>query len=294
MEPKSPQQLTFSLATETSVDSLLAHLKKSDDKYNDYEYPKVSIIVPVYNAAQSIELTLNSLVHQNYPDFEIIVIDAGSTDRTLEVVKSYHQPNIQVFTVSNYQRYEMLNRGISQAGGLYINFLFPGDFYISADTLKYAMTLALDHDNPELLFSGTLLRDGRSEVKILYRHLSVKLLRRGQQPTSLQSIWFRRDVFRELGKFNPRYGMRGGYEFLCRFALHKRLKTVSTNRVLTDYDLRLVTLGMVVRHFWETLITLLRYFGLGATLRWLFFYQKDTRRIVTLWWRNLRIAFTGK
>ena len=91
MDKKHP----FHLAAENSVDSLLAHLKKMDGKYNDYEYPKVSIIIPVYNASQKIALTLDSLVHQNYPDFEILVIDAGSTDRTLEIVKQYK--NIQVY-----------------------------------------------------------------------------------------------------------------------------------------------------------------------------------------------------
>lgn len=277
-----------------SMEDAFQELALTQPKYHDYEYPKVTVVIPTLNCAQALETTLDSVIHQIYPDFEVIIVDAGSTDHTLETVRAARSSKVRLLTTSTYQPYEMLNKGITQATGKYINFLFPGDFYIYSETLKEVMNLAIEHNEPELVFCGTLLRDGRSEVKLMYRHLTMKLLKRGQQPTSLQSIWFKAELFRELGKFNTSYQLRGGYEFLCRFALHKNLGAASTNRILTDYDLRVFNKEKVLLHFWETIRTIWRFFGLAPTMRWLFFYQRDVRRLLTLWGRSLRMAFTGK
>src|SRR5690606_8841084 len=123
--------------------------------------------------------------------------------------------------------------------------------------------------------------------------LTINLLKRGQQPTSLQSCWFRIDTLRELGKFNPNYKLRGGYELMCRFCTADELTHCATDHVLTDYDLRLVTRKMIFSHFIETLKTIFRYFGPAATVRWLVI-QKDFYRWVKVWLRNIRVALVGR
>lgn len=260
---------------------------------NSLHYPKLSIIIPTNNSSHSIGLTLENLLAQDYPDFEIIIVDY-STDRTLEIIKGFGSEKIHVFQVSDRQRYEMLNKGLSQASGQYVNFLFPGDFYIYHQALKYLMMLALQHHFPDLLYCGTLLRDAKEEVKILFRNLSLDLLKKGQQPTSLQSCWYRTEALRKIGKFDPHYHVRGGFELFCRFYLNNQLSFMPVNRVLTDYDLRSVSRRMILVHFWETLITIHYYFGFFAALRWLFFYQKDWKRFLKLWKRSFASAFSGK
>lgn len=268
----------------------IPHLER---KYNDYEYPKVSIIIPTHNCSQRVADTVDSILDQNYPDFEIIIIDASSTDRTLEVIKNYRDDRIIVYSASDFMRYEMLNKGITQSKGQYLNFLFPGDFYVHKNATLHMMELALDHDKPHMLYCGTLLRDGRHEAKILYRSLSQENLRRGMQPTSIQSCWFHQDTFKKIGKFNRSLRLRGGFEMMCRFLQHEELNIVETKRVLTDYDLRLVTREMVYYHFKETMGIIFRYFGLLATLRWLLI-QKDIGRFFKMWMRNLKVAFFGR
>jgi len=274
---------------QTGWDQLL----KDEQKYNDYEYPKVSVILPTCNCAEMIATTVDSILEQNYPDFELIVLDANSTDHTLEIIKGLRSERILVYNVSEFQRYEMINKGITHASGMYINILFPGDFYLSPMALKYMMNLALDHELPNLVFCGTLLRDGKTEVKTLFRHLSLKLLRRGQQPTSLQSCWFKKDTFEKVGKFDTKYQLRGGYDLLCRYCLYGHLKTLSKNRVLTDYDLRFVTRKMIRTHFFETLRIIWKYFGVFAAFRWLFL-QNDMKRYFKHLSKNLRGAFFGR
>lgn len=267
-------------------------LLQSEEKYNDYEYPRVTVVMPTYNSSQAISTTLKSVLEQDYPDFEVLVVDAGSTDHTLKIVKGLQNERIRLFTVSEYQRYEMLNKGISHSTGEYLNFLFPGDFYIYRETLKFMMNMALDHERPDLVFCGTLLRDGKSEAKILYRHLTLKLLRQGQQPTSLQSCWFKKETFAKIGRFDPQYTLRGGFDLLCRYGQHGQLRSMSKNRIFIDYDLRWVTRQSIIQHFKETFKIIYKYFGSLAVLRWLY-YQKDTARLFKLWSKSLKSAFLG-
>jgi len=261
--------------------------------YQDYEFPKISVVIPTYNSAEKISLTFDSVLRQHYPDFEMIVVDSGSTDRTLEVIKNYRDERIHIYSVSGFERYEMLNKGIAQSKGDYVNCLFPGDFYIRSETLRHMMGLAIKHGNPPLLYCGTLIRDGRSEPKILLRPLNLQFLKKGLQPTSLQSCWFRTDILRELGKFDTEYRLRGGFELMCRYCLQVKQEFIATNWVLTDYDLRLVTRAMVTRHFFETLRTIYRHFGILTTIRWLFI-QKDLSRMLRIWYRGVKTAFYGR
>lgn len=271
----------------------LEDLQKSPTFYNDYEFPKVTVVIPTFNCVHTVPLTIDSILNQLYNRFEIIIVDAGSNDRTLEVIKNYREEKIRIFTVAGNQRYEMLNKGISQADGEYINFLFPGDFYLGIEVFQHMMTLALSHDKPDLVFCGTFLRDGKNEPKTLFRQLNLNLLKMGQQPTSLQSCWFKTEVLKDLGKFDTSYKQRGGYELLCRYTLQNQFKTISTNRVLTDYDLRLVTRKMVITHFFETMRTVFHYFGALATFKWLF-RQKDMYRFLKLWISNTKVALLGR
>jgi glycosyltransferase involved in cell wall biosynthesis len=289
--PLAPPE--YELREENLPEGFSVKIFKEPFAFKEDEYPLVSIIIPTLNCAHSIGQTLDNLLNQDYPLLEVIVIDAGSTDRTIEVIKSYRHHAVKIFSVSGYFRYEMLNKGISHANGLYFNFLFPGDFYISRSTLKYMMGLALKHDSPSLVFCGTLIRDGKTEPKILFRHLSLKILKRGQQPTSLQSCWFKRDVFQKIGKFDTSYSLRGGFELFCRFVTRGGFQTVATPHILTDYDLHLVTRNMVFTHFWETFRTIWKYFGLFHLFAWLA-SQKDFSRYANLWMRSAKSAFMSK
>lgn len=262
-----------------------------DNPYRDEEFPKVTIIIPTVNAAQLISITLNSVLSQDYPDFEVIIIDS-STDFTIKNIKYYQSDKVRIYSVSKCSRFQMLNRGLSQAKGEYVNVLYPGDYYISKDTLKIMMTLAFSYQKPELVFCGTYLREKGQDPKMMYRDYNVENLRIGQQPTSLSGCWFRIETLRRLGKFNPEYRWRGGFDLMCRFMFDPRTRFASINRILIDLDLGKVTRRMVLAHFWETGKTVYRYFGIWALLRW-FFVQKDSRRFLTLCWRRVKVAFSG-
>ncbi|MGK7927409.1 MAG: glycosyltransferase family 2 protein [Spirulina sp.] len=108
--------------------------------------PKISIIIPVYNGEQTIQATLDSILSQSFQDWELIISNDGSTDRTLEIIEAIPDPRIQIISDSNAGLSESRNRGIRIATGEYISFLDADDLW-SPDKLE-AQLQALEN-NPE-------------------------------------------------------------------------------------------------------------------------------------------------
>lgn len=88
-----------------------------------------SVIIPTYNRAHLIKRTIDSVLQQEYPHFEIIVVDDGSTDNTGEIVKSIHDERIKYIKQKNSERGAARNTGIKNAIGNYIGFLDSDDIY---------------------------------------------------------------------------------------------------------------------------------------------------------------------
>ncbi|WP_017663477.1 glycosyltransferase [Baaleninema simplex] len=92
-------------------------------------YPAISVIIPAYNAEDTITETIDTVLQQTFTDFEIIVIDDGSSDRTVEVVKSIDDPRVKVFSYPNAGQGESRNRGACHAQGEFFAFLDADDLW---------------------------------------------------------------------------------------------------------------------------------------------------------------------
>lgn len=97
--------------------------------------PLVSIIIPVYNAEKYIAETINSALNQTWPNKEIIIIDDGSTDKSLSIAKQYERDSIKVFDCTNKGASAARNYGLLHANGQYIQFLDADDL-LSPDKIE--------------------------------------------------------------------------------------------------------------------------------------------------------------
>ncbi|RYX82911.1 glycosyltransferase family 2 protein, partial [bacterium] len=93
-----------------------------------FDKPFVSIIIPVYNAALFLAETITSTLKQSYRNFEIILIDDGSSDNSYNIAKQFNDPKITVVKQANKGASAARNHGISLATGDYIQFLDADDF----------------------------------------------------------------------------------------------------------------------------------------------------------------------
>lgn len=110
----------------------------------------ISIVVPVYNAEKYIGVCVNSVLEQTYSNFELLLINDGSKDNTLEVLKSYKDSRIKVFSFENQGAGKTRNRGIQLSTGKYITFV-DSDDYIDKDYLERLHQEIQDND---VLISG--------------------------------------------------------------------------------------------------------------------------------------------
>ncbi|MBR6412138.1 MAG: glycosyltransferase family 2 protein [Alphaproteobacteria bacterium] len=106
-------------------------------KKNLLTTPKVSVIIPVYNVEKYLRECLDSVVNQTLKEIEIILIDDGSTDSSLDICREYAEKDsrIQVYTQENRGAGAARNRGIRIAKGEYVAFIDADDFYFSKNSL---------------------------------------------------------------------------------------------------------------------------------------------------------------
>lgn len=174
--------------------------------------PKVSVIIPTYNRASMLKEAIQSVLDQTYTDYEIIVIDDGSTDSTREVVDGLKQRSGRVTYLyqENKGRSAARNHGINLATGNYIAFLDADDKFLPQKL--YTQVHALD-DKPEygMTYSysiainerGRILREGGNPAKIrLSGWIYPELLFIKGTIITTPTVMVRASVLREIGGFD--------------------------------------------------------------------------------------------
>ena len=129
--------------------------------------PTVSVIITVYNAQEGIKQCLDSLLNQSFTDFEIILLNDGSTDNSLEVIKKYAADNdfIRVIDKENEGVAKTRNKGIQLANGKYIVFIDNDDF-VDSDYLERFYN-EIDQEQLDIVLGG--YKRVNQEMKTLFK-----------------------------------------------------------------------------------------------------------------------------
>ena len=180
----------------------------------------ISIITPSLNRADMIEAAIESVLAQNYPHFEHIIVDGGSTDGTLEHLKRY--PHLKVLVDHDKGMYNALNRGLELAKGEIIGFLNTDDQYadrvfaVVAEKFKNSKTMAVVGSAQVFVTTP----DGEMQIIDNLSPESASLIELSTLGNHIFNAWFfRRSVFEEIGNFNIEYRIVGDREFMLRFVL---------------------------------------------------------------------------
>lgn len=154
------------------------HKKKENIKLYKFnkEAPLVSVIIAAYNCDKYINQCIDSLLNQSFKNFEIIVVDDGSTDRTYSILNEYKTKNKNLYIYKQKNKYAGVarNNGLSRAKGEYVLFLDADDFF-EPNMLMLAYQRAKSVDADIVVFKGREYNDVTKEFKNCRFPLSPEL-----------------------------------------------------------------------------------------------------------------------
>jgi glycosyltransferase involved in cell wall biosynthesis len=190
---------------------------------NNFETARVSVIIPTFNCDRYITQAIDSVLNQTYPDYEIIVIDDGSTDNTRQVLQPYLE-QIRYIYQENQGVSVARNRGIESATGELVAFLDSDDLFLPD---KLAHQVAVFDEFPELGIvhsgwrrvnqEGNTIKDEEPWHKIPKLDLEAWL--RWKPIGTMGTLMFRRHWLLEAGGFQPGLGHAEDVDLLLRLAL---------------------------------------------------------------------------
>lgn len=197
----------------------------------------ISIITATYNSAKTINDTIKSVLCQTNKDFEYIIVDGGSTDETIDIVKSYESEffgRLKWVSEKDKGIYDAMNKGIKMASGDIIGILNSDDYYTSDDILQ-TIADAFKCQNVDAIYGDIhFIKDGVPDKCVRYyssRLFSPFWLRFGFMPAH-PSFYCKRDVLDKSGLYRLDYKIGSDYEMMVRlFRKHK----ISSRYVPKDF-----------------------------------------------------------
>lgn len=200
----------------------------------------ISVIIPAYNAERTILETIKSVQEQIFSDFELIVINDGSKDRTEEIVQGIKDDRIKIFAYENGGLATARNRGISHATGEFIAFLDADDLW-TPDKLELQLALLKQHPEAGVAYSWTCFMDVDKQEKIsLFLPSSCDTFAGNVYQRLLLSNFIhsgsntlvRREAIESVGGFDPACASSADWDYWLRLSKNWSFEVVPKPQIL--------------------------------------------------------------
>lgn len=188
---------------------------------------KISIITATWNSSATLRDTMESVLSQTYSDIEHIIVDGGSSDNTMEIVRELEPRYLgHLRYVSDQDKgiYDAMNKGIAMATGDIVGILNSDDFYTS-DSILSAVVSAFEDGNIDAVYGDIhYVQDDDLQKCTRYyssKHFHRRWMRLGFMPAH-PSFYCRKEIYEKYGGFNLSYKIAADFECLLRFIfVHK-------------------------------------------------------------------------
>lgn len=195
--------------------------------------PKITIITPSYNQGRFIEQTIKSVLSQNYPNLEYIVIDGGSTDNTIEILKK-HEGGLKWISEKDKGQSDAINKGLKMATGDIIAWLNSDDYYLPGTLMKVA---AMFHDeNVQWVTGDYIIIDENGKTIQSFIRIYKKILAQFSCLTALSlanyinqpSTFWRRSIQEKVGYLDEDLHFCMDYDLWLRYMKESPVYRVSS------------------------------------------------------------------
>ncbi|WP_062531941.1 glycosyltransferase family 2 protein [Leptolinea tardivitalis] len=209
--------------------------------------PLVTVVTPSFNQAEFLERTIRSVVEQDYPNLEYIIIDGGSTDGSLDIIKKYSTRIKEWVSEPDKGQTDAINKGFARANGQILAWLNSDDTY-NPGAVSEAVKFLQDHPDVGLVYSQASYIDAQDRVigSFPAAQTDRKRMLQGYVHIPQQTTFFRADLWKKIGPLDTSFFFAMDYDLWVRlsslaplvycpqynwanFRLHQQGKTVAAD-----------------------------------------------------------------
>ncbi len=190
--------------------------------------PLLSVITVSFNSAKTIEQTILSVINQTYKNIEYIIIDGGSTDGTVDIIKKYNNKIKYWISEKDNGIYDAMNKGVDRASSKYLNFMNSDDYFFSNTIIEEVAPLF--NSEYEIIYGNTEIRykDFKS-IKIWGKPAHIWM-----GPVNHQSSFIKTEIMKKY-KYNVSNKIVADFEFFLNVYYHGG-KIIKINNIIASYS----------------------------------------------------------
>lgn len=195
--------------------------------------PFISIITINYNNALGLKKTIESVVNQSYLNYEYVIIDGGSKDESVDIIKSFESKITTWISESDKGIYDALNKGINIANGKYLVFLNSGDVYLHDDVLTECVNI-INHNDAAVYYGQIIVDEGSGDRVVAYPQ-QLTLAYQRNMVINHQACFFDAQTLKTLGAYNTKYKLAADYAYYLLASINQK-KFVAIPFPIVRYD----------------------------------------------------------
>lgn len=199
----------------------LKSLKKMNEIKN-VNYPKISIVMPSFNQDKFIERSILSVLNQNYPNYQLIIIDGGSTDKTIDIIKKYEDKIFYWVSEKDSGQSDALNKGFAKCDGEIYGWLNSDDIYLPNAFYNVVNSLKKNTDK-KIVFGDWLSLDVEDNV-FDYNHafnFNLNHFKYEGFHLNAQSLFWNKDVHSRFSGFDVILYNTMDYQMIIEFGINE-------------------------------------------------------------------------
>jgi glycosyltransferase involved in cell wall biosynthesis len=199
---------------------------------------RISIITVCFNSVKTIESAIQSVIQQNYVDLEYIIIDGGSNDGTIEIIKKYRDKISKYISEPDRGIYDAMNKGIGMATGEIVGILNSDDLFNNENVISSIVSVFQKGKYLNAVIADVVFFNGNNKVIRNYssKNWSGKKFAWGFMPPH-PSFFCKRSVYEEFGLYKIDYKIAADYEILIRFLLINEINYKYVSMITTKMRL---------------------------------------------------------
>lgn len=210
---------------------IMGYRSKGLLKKNTKEMPLISIVMPTFNSEKTLEQSIQSVVYQNYPNYEFLIIDGLSKDRTLNIVRKYEKYIDGVISEKDVNIFDAINKGTYASRGEYSVFLGSDDLLMPFSLAVVAREIQKGNKPDYFYGDGLRLKENK---KTIYTKTFINAPKVGQFQIMHTAMYITKKIFEKLNGFDIQYYINADSDFKLKLIKLSKLN-IKINRPLAVF-----------------------------------------------------------